>query len=296
MQEYLDLLLDTFLDSLYIFIFAFILYMVLSFFEGKVASLLEKKKKFAPALGSLVGVVPQCGIAVVASDLYIKEHITLGTLVAIFVACSDEALPILFTNFNGNWYMAFALIGIKIVGGFIFGYLIDFIYRKGQSKVNHHLEHCEEDEGTHYGCCGHEIEGDNKESPLKEHLLHPLWHSIKIFIYAFVISYLFGCIFTIWIGEENFTLFLEQNYYFTPLASVVVGLIPNCASSVLISEMYVSGALPFGALVTGLVTNAGLGPLFLFKNKKTWKQGLIIEGILILIGLILGYAFIWVTL
>ncbi len=295
MNAYLDLLLDCLIDSAWILLFAFVMYVILSFFEGKVAKVLEKNKKWGPAFGSLVGIVPQCGISVVASDLYVKEHITMGTLVAIFVACSDEALPIIFTDFSGKWYMGFALIGIKIVGGFIFGYLIDVIFRKSeQKKVHDHLEHCEGDEHSHIGCCGHEIE--EEENKWKKHLVHPLVHSLKIFAYALIISYLFGCIFEIWVGEENFINFLNQNYYLTPLVSVLVGLIPNCASSVLISSMYVAGGLPFGALVAGLVANAGLGPLYLFRHKTTWKKGLLIEGLLIVIGLILGYAFMWVTI
>ncbi|MCR5693065.1 MAG: arsenic efflux protein [Bacilli bacterium] len=290
-----EIALDSLLDSLKVLGFAFVIYFILSFFEGKIASLLERRKKAAPLFGSFVGVVPQCGISVVAGDLYTKDHITLGTLVAVFIACSDEALPIMFGNFEGKWPMAFAVIGLKIVFGAFFGYMVDLFYRKRHAVVDEHLEHCEGNHDIHKGCCGHEVEEGGKESPLHEHLIHPLVHSLKIFVYAFLISFLFGIFFE-WLGTViNMEEFLSSSYWFSPIFAALVGLIPNCASSVLIAQLYVSGTIPFGALLAGLAVNAGLGPLYLFKQKKTIKSAFIIEGLLLVFGLIMGYAFMWVN-
>ena len=290
-----EIALDSLLESLKVLAFAFVIYFILSFFEGKIASLLERNKKAAPVFGSLVGVVPQCGISVVAGDLYTKDHITLGALVAIFIACSDEALPIMFGNFEGKWPMAFAVIGLKIVFGAFFGYMVDLFMRKREHHVDEHLEHCEGNHDLHHGCCGHEVEEGGEESALHEHLIHPLVHSLKIFAYAFVISLLFGVLFA-WLNETyDMEAFLSSSYWFSPLFAVLIGLIPNCASSVLLAELYVGGALPFGALLAGLAVNAGLGPLYLFKQKKTIKSAFIIEGLLIVFGLIMGYAFMWVN-
>ena len=295
-EQFGDIALDSLLDSLKILAVAFVFYFVLSFFESRIASLLEKKKKYAPLFGSVAGVIPQCGISVVASDLYSQSHITLGTLVAIFVACSDEALPIMFGDFTGRWYMAFPLIGIKMLGGALFGYLIDLMYKKGERAVEGHLETCEGNRTVHTGCCGHEIDEGGEESPLHEHLIHPLTHSLKIFAYAFVISLLFG-VFITWLNDTyDLSAFLSSSYWFAPLFAIVIGLIPNCASSVLITELYVGGAIPFGALVAGLAVNAGLGPLYLLKRKNTLKKALLIEGLLIVIALILGYSFMWVKI
>ena len=290
-----EIALESLLDSLKVLAFAFAIYFILSFFEGKLASLLERKKKQAPLFGSLVGAVPQCGISVVAGDLYTKDHITLGTLVAIFIACSDEALPVVFGNFEGKWPMAFALIGLKIVFGAFFGYMVDLIWRKKDHVVDEHLEHCEGNHDIHHGCCGHEVEDGGKESPLHEHLVHPLLHSLKIFAYAFVISLLFGTFFGWLESVTDLQAFLTSSYWFSPLFAVLIGLIPNCASSLLLAELYVGGALPFGALLAGLAVNAGLGPLYLFKQKKTLKSAFVIEGLLIAFGLIMGYAFMWVN-
>jgi|LAHS01.1.fsa_nt_gb hypothetical protein len=286
-----NLALDTLVDSLKILGFAFVLYVILSFFEDKIASLLEKKKKYGPLFGALSGAIPQCGISVVGADLYTKRHLTMGTLIAIFIACSDEALPIFFGSFNQpTWYMVFPLLAIKIAGGALIGFAVDLFARKDEEEVAEHLDTCEGENAGHIGCCGHEIEGEGK---WHEHLIHPLVHSLKIFLYAYVVSFLFGLM-ILGVGEDNFTNFLTSNYYLSPLYAVLIGLIPNCASSVLISDLYLQGGLPFGALVAGLAVNAGLGPLYLFKGKKSLKEALLIMGILIVSALALGYAFIWV--
>lgn len=295
LEKFGEIALDSLFESLKVLAFAFVIYFILSFFEGKIASLLERNKKQAPLFGSLVGAVPQCGISVVAGDLYTKDHITLGTLVAIFIACSDEALPVMFGNFEGKWPMAFALLGLKIVFGAFFGYMVDLFWRKKDHVVDEHLEHCEGNHDIHKGCCGHEVEEGGKESPLHEHLVHPLLHSLKIFAYAFLISLLFGTFFGWLESVTDLQAFLTSSYWFSPLFAVLIGLIPNCASSLLLAELYVSGALPFGALLAGLAVNAGLGPLYLFKQKKTLKSAFVIEGLLIAFGLIMGYSFMWVN-
>jgi hypothetical protein len=293
MQDYGALALDTLADSGEIFLVSFLIYVLLSFFEAKLAALLEKKKRYAPFFGSLAGAVPQCGISVVGADLYAKDHITIGTLLAIFIACSDEAVPILLGDFSGKWYMTFPLIAIKIVGGGFFGFLVDAFAKKDAAMVSRHLESCEGEETIHRGCCGHEIEEGGQETPLHEHLIHPLEHSAKIFVYVYVISFLFGSL-VYWIGEANLAAFIQANFWLSPVFAGIVGLIPNCASSVLLADLYNAGGIPFGALVAGLAVNAGLGPLYLFRAKGAKKKALLIEIMLIVCGLLLGYAFIWI--
>ena len=146
----LDVFVDSLLDSLKVLAFVFVIHVLLSFFEGKIARLLEKKNRLAPLLGSLFGIVPECGVSVVAADLYTKRHITMGTLVAVFLACSDEALPLLFADVTGKWYMGFALLGVKIVAGFLAGFLVDLIYVKGRKEVAGHLDQCEGEAAIHH--------------------------------------------------------------------------------------------------------------------------------------------------
>jgi len=302
-MEYLDLLLDTLKDSAIILAIAFVINFSLSFFESKIAKLLEKKKGVAPVFGSIAGIIPQCGISVVGADLYNKGHLTIGTIIAIFIACSDEAIPVLLGNIHGKWWMTFPLLGIKIVIGMLIGLLVDLIFRKHNEHVKEHLDHCEGEEEIHVGCCGHHIEEDehdhdhHKESKLHEHLIHPLVHSLKIFAYVFVVSYAFGALILL-IGEENIAAFLAQDgvaYWFTPVFSTLVGLIPNCASSVLISNLYIEQIIPFGALLAGLMANAGLGTLMLFKHKENVKNAFLVLGIVILVAIASGYAFMWIV-
>ena len=287
-----QLSLDTLLDSLKVLAFAFAIYLLLSFFEEKIAKLLEKNKKWGPAFGSLFGAIPQCGISVVGADLYLHKHITMGTIIAIFIACSDEALPIFFSAWDSKWWAIFPVLGIKMALALLVGLGVDLLISKAHKKeVDEHLESCHGNPGHHVGCCGHEIEGE-EENPWKEHLLHPLLHSLKIFLYAYVISFLFGLL-ILGIGEEKVFAFLGSNRYLSPLFAVIVGAIPNCASSVILSEIYLSGGLPFGALLAGLSFNAGLGPLYLFKNKTEWKKSLLVMGICLLASLAIGYGLIW---
>lgn len=290
-----NLALDTLYDSLKVFVVAFVLYLILSFFENKIAHLLESKKQMAPFFGSLAGAIPQCGISVVGADLYCKGHLTIGTLIAIFIACSDEALPILFGNWQGKWYVGFLVVGMKIVFAAIVGILVDLVAMKNRNNVEKHLEHCEGETEIHIGCCHHPIEKEKSESPWHEHLVHPLVHSFKIFIYSYVISFLFGLL-ILDVGEENISSFLSQNYYLSPLLSALIGLIPNCAPSVIISNLYLDGFLPFGALLAGLSASAGLGPLYLLKDKKHIGKAFMILGLSFLFALILGYSFIWVRI
>lgn len=287
---FVDVLIDTLKDSCIVFTIVLTLHVLLSFFEGKLASLLKKNKRYAPFFGSLFGIVPECGTSVVGADLYLKGHLTMGTLIAIFLACSDEALPIMFGNFTSTWWMAFLMIGCKIAIAALAGTIVDLVFRKQDEAVEEHMEHCHGDEATHIGCCGHEVE---EENPWKEHLLHPLIHSLKIWAYVVAVSFAFGLLVGL-VGEENIMNWVASNRYWSPLMAIAVGLIPNCASSVMLSELWLQGALPFASLLSGLLVNAGLGVFVLLKSKKKLKQSFLILGICILVSLIAGYGFLFI--
>ena len=120
-------------------------------------------------------------------------------------------------------------------------------------------------------------------------MLHPLIHSLKIFVYVLIINILFGTIIYI-IGEDTLVKFLQTNKYIAPLLTTLIGVIPNCAASVIITEVYLLNGISFGACLSGLVMNAGLGLVFLFKKKEAIKENFIILGVMIATSLILGYA------
>ena len=272
-----EIILDALKDSALVLAFVFIFHVILSLFEDKMAKLLTHKRFVGPVLGSVFGIIPQCGTSVLAADLYIKKYITLGTIVAVFLSCSDEALILLLTHPSEKTIMVLPLIGIKIVIGMAAGVLIDLIYRK-QEIVEHEEEFedvtCEEHHHSHV--------------KIHKYLIHPLIHSLEIFAYVLVINVALGLIIGS-VGEENFSNFVASNKYLAPLFSSLIGLIPNCASSVLLSELFIDGHLAFGGLVAGLLVNSGLGVMVLLKNKESLKSAFIILGICFGIAIIVGY-------
>ena len=276
-ELFLDILLDALKDSILVFAFVFLFHVILSFIETPVSNFLVKRKKTSPIFGSLFGLIPQCGTSVIAADLYIKKYITIGAVVAVFLSCSDEALLVLLSAWNEKTLMIFPLIGLKLVTGIAFGMLIDLIVRKQKLDEVDHIEE-EKECHTHH----------HENTPAHAHLIHPLIHALKIFIYVFIINLAIGLIIG-FVGEENFSNFMTTNRYLAPLFAAIVGLIPNCASSILITELFVSGNLSFGALFAGLLVNSGLGMMVLLKEKTIIKKALIIPAVCFIIAVCLGY-------
>jgi len=277
------------LESLKVFVVILIFYILFSFFETKLASLLTKNKKLSPLLGAIFGLIPQCGFPILAADLYIKKHISFGTLLSVFIACSDESLPILISSIKDHKYIIL-LIVIKFVLAVLVGYIFDLISSKSKQEARDHHHHCHHQEEVHVGCCNHSI-NDNKESHLKKHLLHPLIHSLKIFIFIFIINFTLGSLIH-FIGEDNLSSFITSSYYLTPLFSTLIGLIPNCVSSVILTNLFILGSIPFGGLLSGLIINSGLGSIYLLKNKESRVDYIKITSILVIISLVIGYLFI----
>lgn len=276
----LHVFLDALKDSAIVLAFVFAFHVLLSFIEDKLSNFLTKHRKTGPLFGSLFGIIPQCGTSVIAGDLYISRYITMGTLTAVFLSCSDEALIVLLnpTHFNSKTIMVLPLIALKFLIGFLIGFIIDMVY-KNQEVVDSSKEL--ED----VSCTDHHHHGHVK---LHKHLIHPLIHSLEIFAFVLVINFSLGLIIES-VGEANFIAFMTTNRYLTPLFASIIGIIPNCVSSVLISELYISNSIPFGALLAGLLMNAGLGMMVLLKNKKTLKKTGIVLSICFVTSVLFGY-------
>ena len=276
-ELFLEILLDSLKDSILIFAFVFLFHVILSFIETPVSNFLIKRKKTSPIFGSLFGLIPQCGTSVVAADLYVKKYITVGTLIAVFLSCSDEALIVLISDWSTKSLAVFPLMGFKLVAGITFGLLIDLIIRHQHVEDVNHVEE-EKECHTHH----------HENTPAHAHLIHPLIHSLKILAYVFIINLALGLLIG-WVGQDAFNNFMVANKYLAPLFTSIIGLIPNCASSVFVSELYLSGTLSFGALLAGLLVNSGLGIMILFKEYKSLKKTFIIMGVCFAIAVILGY-------
>ena len=256
-----DIFFDSLKDSALVFAFVLLIHILLSFFENSLANSLVKKKKAGVLFGSLFGIVPQCGTSVMGAELYIKRYISIGTLVAIFLSCSDEAfIAILACGQIYKMLSVLPMIGLKIVIGTGIGLLADLLFRKQEIIFDEEVK--EEAE-----CHHHHVHN----SELHRHLMHPLFHSLEIFAYVFVTNMVLGLIIA-GVGEETFSHFLQSNRYLSPLFASIVGLIPNCASSLLLAELYIGGNLSFGAILAGLLVNAGLGFMVLLKNRKSVKR------------------------
>ena len=273
----LDIILDSLKDSGLVFLFVFLIHLLLSFFDLQIANFLVKRKKTGTLFSSLFGLIPQCGTSVLGADLYLKKYITLGALVALFLSCSDEAFIAILTSGSEKTIMILPLIGLKFAIGFVVGILIDIIYRQQEVVETEEVE--EEHE-----CHVHHHE-NNK---LHKHFIHPLIHSLEIFLYVLLINLLIGFIIG-FVGRDNFMNFISMNKYLSPLFASIIGLIPNCASSLLVTELYLDSTLSFGALLAGLLVNSGLGMMMLLKNIKTAKNVWLVILICFLVAVISGY-------
>ena len=286
-----DILKDSLIDTLKVLPVIFIVYVLIEFIEtreGKYGKL-EKafSGKLAPVYGAGIGVIPQCGFSVVATRLFQDGYIYAGTLIAVYLATSDEALPIMFSRAVVSpslWLPLLLIVSIKFVYGVICGFLINLTQKKELVAFDGHTE----EEKHADGCCHHEITGER--ATVGRLLLHPLFHSLKIAGYILLINVAFGSLVELAIGEETLAAFLRSSVYLQPLLSAVVGLIPNCASSVLITELFADGALTLGGALAGLAVNSGIGMAVLIRNGKDLKRSLAIIGATFILALILGYA------
>lgn len=272
-----DIILDSLKDSALVLAFVFLVHELLSFFDLEIANFLIKRKKTGVVFGSAFGLIPQCGTSVLGADLYIKKYISIGTLTALFLSCSDEAFIELLTAANERTIMILPLIGLKFAIGVLVGLLVDLIDRK-RDVVD--VDKVEEEHECH--------QHHHENTPIHKHLVHPLIHSLEVFAYVLVINLVIGFIIG-FVGEESFTNFLSSSKYLTPLFASLIGLIPNCASSLLITKLFADETLSFGALLAGLLVNSGLGMMVLLKNKNGRKKALIIIGICFITAIFCGY-------
>lgn len=296
----LDIISDCLSDSLKMLPLIFLTYVIIELIERK-ADFAKNGRfltgKAAPVLGSLAGAFPQCGISVMSAKLYERGIIGVGTLLSVFIATSDEAFSILISS--PQRLALIPLLLIKIVIAVIVGEVANLIFHKKITPEDEKFDH--EEICTH--CHDHgtededEHDDDHRETRshakklwAKRYLLIPLIHSLQTFAYVLAVTLVFGILFADngLIGADKLSAFLDSSKYFAPFITSLIGLIPNCASSAVITSAYVRGAISFGAMTAGLISNAGVGLAILFKNTQKTKRNLIIMLALYLIGSICG--------
>lgn len=268
-----DVIIDTLLDTVKLIPFLLIAFLIIEVIEHKLSkkskNIITKSGKYGPVLGGILGLFPQCGFSVMATNLYVTRIISIGTLVAIYLSTSDEMLPILLSH-DVDWTTIAVILSIKLFVGIIFGFIIDLLIGKKYKKLDYHIceeEHCHcDEEGVIYSS---------------------IMHTVKIVLFILIANFLLNTLIYL-VGEETISKFFLKDNIFGPFISSLVGLIPNCAASVIITELYLSSAISFGSLISGLLTGSGVALLFLFKSNKNIKENFSILGIIYSVGVITG--------
>lgn len=272
-----DIWIDSLADNVRLLPFLFLTYLLMELLEHKTGSNARKRirtaGKFGPVWGGLLGVIPQCGFSAAASSLYAGRVITVGTLLAIYLSTSDEMLPILISESAGISTI-FKILAVKVTIAIISGLVIELFYtgvlKRKEKDMDIHVvceeEHCRCEDGI---------------------LTSAVKHTLKIAVFIFLISLALNCVIAI-IGEDTLSgLFLGVPVV-GELVSALLGLIPNCASSVVITELYLGGIISSGAMMSGLLVNAGVGLLVLLRLNRNWKQNAGIIGVLYGVGVFWG--------
>lgn len=288
----MDLFIDALSDTVRLLPLLAIVYFLVSFIEyrfgGRMGGFLARFSRFGPVIGALLGCIPQCGFSVVAAALYVKKVISTGTLLAVFLSTSDEAIPVLL-SMPSRAGMVGMLILIKIVVAIIAGMAVDLVLNSRKSpeplKDISAQGICEDAIAGHSGCCDHEV--DNKRSKIKSLLLHPLLHTLKIFVFLLVLSVILNFILGR-IGQERIGKLLLSGNLLQPVLASIIGLIPNCFASVVLAQFFTEGIISFSSLVAGLCAGAGLGMLVLAKENKSLKDTSSIIGLLVGVSLLVG--------
>ncbi|HIT91501.1 MAG TPA: arsenic efflux protein [Candidatus Stercorousia faecigallinarum] len=280
MPEWLaDAIIDSFHILPLLFIVFFIIELIEYFYADKINSFMKKSEKAAPLIGSLAAIIPQCGFSVIASTLYIRKFITKGTLIAIYLATSDEAIPILLANPTHIHYVV-PVICIKIVIAVLAGYLIDFVLKDNKYIPIIQEADNEEDEG----CCHHSVSKRRK----RELICHPLKHTFNIFIFILIITIILNFAIAVYAEHAVLHILLGKVKILEPVITAFIGLIPNCAVSIALTMLLIKGSISFGAVMSGLLSNAGLGILVLFRHNENIKDAMKVTGLLLLISIAAG--------
>ncbi len=292
MQEFLHHALHALAHTLehtwYMLFVLFLVYLVIELIEHKAmnkARAILSNKYYGIAAASALGLFPQCGFSVAAANLYAERLISAGTVAAVFVATSDEALPILLANpAAAKWFLPVLLI--KFVWAIIVGLIVNLIFKltkldSHEPKHTHHHSHGEHrhESGEHHHC-------EHCDSG-KGIFVTALKRTVSVFLYIFVTSFVLHLVIDL-VGEDTLRAMLMTDSLAQPFLAALIGLIPNCAASIVTTELFVSGALGFGSLVAALSAGAGIGMLVLFRVNRDHKKNFALLGILYVTSALLG--------
>ncbi|NLL80021.1 MAG: arsenic efflux protein [Clostridiales bacterium] len=267
-----EVILDTVLDTVKLIPFLLVTYLLMEYMEhrakGRMIELIRKNGVAGPVMGAVIGIFPQCGFSASAANFYAGHMINLGTLVAVFLSTSDEMLPILLSEQVPVGTIAEILL-FKVMTAVVVGVAVNVLWkmlRREQTEVDIHSmcekEHCHCENGI-----------------VRSAIHHTLHITGFILLFSFVLNTAI-----LFIGEETLAGFLMNKPVIGPMLTAMIGLIPNCAASILITQMYLEGLMGVGAMMAGLLAGSGVGLAVLFKVNHRLKENLTILGLLYAIG------------
>lgn len=282
MKMLVDAIVDTTFDCLKMLPFLFVAFILIEALEHYssdfTAKALAKVGRAGPVVGAVAGCVPQCGFSVMAANLYAGGIISVGTLLSVFIATSDEAILIIMSNPERIREVGI-LLAAKVIIAVTAGYIIDIFFQNQLATGKESGNLCKD-----CGC-------DEEDAGIWK----PAWHhTIRIFIYLFIFTGILNLCIEIF-GIEQLSKFLLGNTIFQPVIAAIIGLIPNCAASVILTQLYLNGAISFASVIAGLCTGAGIGLVVLFKMNRNKRENLKIVGVLFLVAVAAGMIIAWVA-
>lgn len=290
----MELIQDAILDTLKLVPFLYLVYLLISYIEGhrdnKIYQKLTQTKWGGPILGALFGCIPQCGFSAIGANLYSKRMISMGTMIAIFVSTSDEAIPILLA-YPQMIHKVGLILGLKVLFAILIGFgveAVQYLLRRNKMvELANGMVVTEEDLEVEEASCGCGHSHHHHEHKKTVIWTDALRHTIKITLFILIVNLVLNVVIE-GLGEEVLESVLLTNSVFQPALAALIGMIPNCAASIILTEMFVAGNLSLGSLIAGLCTGAGIGLVVLFKTNKNFMDNLKILGILYVMGTLCG--------
>lgn len=281
MEFFTEVILDGVIDSLKLFPFLYLAYLLMEFLEHKAKAgtenLIRRAGKLGPLLGGALGAVPQCGFSAAAAGLFSGRLITVGTLIAVFLSTSDELIAVAASSLPTGKITIFKLLtilAVKVVFAVIVGFIVDLIASK-IVKVEKETEICDICEREHCHCDEHSV------------FVSALNHALRIFAFILAATLTLNAL-IFFIGEGNIKNFIGNIPVVGEMIAALVGLIPNCAASVVITELYIDGIITSGQMLSGLFAGAGVGLLVLFRTNRNIKQNIAVAATVYAVGVLLG--------
>lgn len=270
-----DVLLDAFKDTLITLPFLFGVYLLIEYIEhkssDKLGNALRKMEPFGSAGGAVIGAIPQCGFSVAASNLYAGRLISMGTLIAVYISTSDEAIPLIIGEPKAVpmlWKLILIKVGIAMAAGMVVDLAIKLFGKKQEQEPFKEL--CADCDCEHHS------------------ILHSaLHHTLHIIIFILIINLVLGFVME-FAGKQTVEKLMMTDSWVQPVIAAFIGFIPNCAASAVLTKLYIGGVVSFGALIAGLCTGAGVGLMVLFRTNKNYKQNFAIMGVLYVVAVASG--------